>query len=131
MTSLYQVTLRDQVVDTFTPKNKKVKRWFYIDIQKALDPSIDREEAIVGIPEDRIIRTDFGREVILDLSSAQGEYAALMYPVCQVFEWDNWQDGFDEHWGGDGNKSVRDEFRAFKRQVLDNFNGYYVPVITP
>ncbi len=42
MTSLYQVTLRNKVVETVTPKNKKVKRWFYIDIRKALDPMIDR-----------------------------------------------------------------------------------------
>src|SRR5437773_2304120 len=46
MTSLYQVTLRGKIVETVTPKNKKVKRWFYIDIRKALDPSIEREEAI-------------------------------------------------------------------------------------
>ena len=46
MTSLYQVTLRGKVVETVTPKNKKVKRWFFIDIRKALDPSIDREESI-------------------------------------------------------------------------------------
>ena len=39
MTSLYQVTLRGRVVETITPKKKKVKRWFYIDITKALDPS--------------------------------------------------------------------------------------------
>src|SRR5665213_135738 len=68
MTSLYQVTLRGKVVETVTPKKKKVKRWFYIDIRKSLDLAIDREEAIVGVPEDRIIRTDFGREVVLDLS---------------------------------------------------------------
>src|SRR5258706_9327032 len=88
MTSLYQVTLRGKVVDTVTPKNKKVKRWFYIDIGKALDPSIDREEAIVGVPEDRMVRRDFGRDVILDLSSPEREYACLMYPVAQVFDWD-------------------------------------------
>ncbi len=40
-----------------------------------------------------------------------------MYPVAQVFDWDKWQDGFDEYWAGDQNKSVRDEFRTFKRQV--------------
>ena len=54
MTSLYQVTLRGKVVETVTPKNKKVKRWFYIDIRKALDPDADREEAIVGVPEDEL-----------------------------------------------------------------------------
>lgn len=130
MTSLYQVTLRGKVVDTVTPKNKKVKRWFYIDIRKSLDPSSDREESIVGVPEDRIVRTDFGRQVVLDLSSAEQEYAMLMYPVSQVFDWDTWQDGFDEHWSGEQHKGVRAEFRTFKRQVLENFKSYHVPVIT-
>ena len=130
MTSLYQVTLRGRVVETVTPKKKKVKRWFYIDIRKALDPAIDREEAIIGVPEDKTVRTDFGREVLLDLSSAEREYASLIYPVCQVFDWDKWQDGFDKQWRGDQHESVREEFRAFKRQVLENFKRYAVPVIT-
>lgn len=130
MTSLYQVTLRGKVVDTVTPKKKKVKRWFYIDIRKALDPGMDREEAIVGVPEDRMVRTDFGREVVRDVSSPEREYASLMYPVAQVFDWDKWQDGFDKHWRGDQNESIREEFRTFKRQVLENFKYYRVPVIT-
>jgi hypothetical protein len=129
MTSLYQVTLRGKVVETVTPKKKRVKRWFYIDIRKSQDVSVDREEAIIGVPEDRIIRTDFGRETVLDLSSTEREYALLMYPVSQVFDWDRWQDGFDIYWRGDQNESVRQEFRAFKRQVLDNFKMYRVPVI--
>ncbi len=130
MTSLYQVTIRGKVVETVTPKKKKVKRWFYFDIRKALDPAVDREEAIVGVPEDRMVRTDFGREVVLDVSSTEREYALLMYPVSQVFDWDTWQDGFDEYWRGDQNDNTRREFRAFKKQVLENFKSYHVPVIT-
>jgi len=130
MTSLYQVILRNKVVETVTPKNKKVKRWFYIDIRKTLDPSADREEAIVGVPEDRVIRKDFGRETVLDLSSPEKEYASLMFPLTHVFDWDKWQDGFDKCWRGDQNESVRDEFRTFKRNVLENFKYYRIPVIT-
>jgi len=129
MTSLYQVTLRGKVVETVTPKKKRVKRWFYIDIRKAIDETADREEAIIGVPEDRMERTDFGREVVLDLSTPEKEYAALMYPVSQVFDWDKWQDGFDEYWSGDAHKEVREQFRLFKRQVLENFKYYRVPVI--
>jgi hypothetical protein len=129
MTSLYQVTLRGKVVETETPKKKKVKRWFYIDIRKALDPSVDREDAIIGVPEDRIVRIDFGRTVDLDLSTAEQEYARLMYPVAKVFDWDKWQDGFDAHWRGDQHETVREEFRAFKRQILENFKYYRIPVI--
>jgi hypothetical protein len=129
MTSLYQVTLRGKVVETVTPKKKKVRRWFYIDIAKALDETVDREEAIIGVPEDKIERTDFGREITRDLSTPEREYAALMYPVSHVFDWDKWQDGFDEAWSGDQNKTIREDFRTFKRQVLENFKYYRVPVI--
>jgi hypothetical protein len=107
-----------------------VKRWFYIDIRKALDPAGDREEAIVGVPEDRVIRKAFGRDIDLDLSSAEREYALFMFPMSQVFDWDNWQDGFDEHWRGDEHSAARAEFRAFKKQILENFKSYQVPVIT-
>ena len=130
MTSLYQVTLRGQVVETVTPKKKKVTRWFYIDIRKALDPAADREEAIIGVPEDRVVRTAFGREVVLDVSSADLEYKALMYPIARVFDWDKWQDGFDQCWHGDQHEGTREDFRIFKRQVLENFKYYRVPVIS-
>lgn len=129
MTSLYQVTLRGQVVETVTPKRKKVRRWFYIDIRKALDMASDREDAIVSVPEDRMERKDFGRDITLDLSTPEKEYAALMYPVAQVFEWDSWQDGFQEHWSGDQHVAVREAFKSFKKQVLENFKYYRVPVI--
>ena len=129
MTSLYRVTLRGKVVETVTPKKKKVQRWFYIDIRKALDPAADREEAIVGVPIDKIVKADFGRGSTLDLSTAELEYKRLMYPISQVFDWDKWQDGFDNYWRGEQNEAVRQEFRAFKRQVLENFKYYRVPVI--
>ena len=129
MTSLFQVTIRGKVVHTETPKKKKVKRWFYLDIRKCMDISSDREEAVIGVPEDRVIRSNFGREIALDLSTSEHEYKELMYPVSQVFDWDNWQDGFDAYWAGDANDAMRKEFRAFKRQVLENFKEYQVPVI--
>lgn len=129
MTSLYQVTLRGKVVETVTPKKKRVKRWFYLDIAKAIDDTVDREEAVIGVPEDRVERTDFGREIALDLSTQEKEYAALMFPVSQVFDWDAWQDGFNDHWSGDEHKAVREQFRSFKKEVLENFKMYRVPVI--
>lgn len=129
MTSLYQVTIRNRVVETVTPKRKKVKRWFYIDIGKALDESVDREEAIVSVPEDRVVRSGFGRDVVLDLSSPALEYAARMFPLSSVFDWDQWQDGFDAYWRSKQDESRPQEFRVFKKNVLENFKSYRVPVI--
>ena len=98
--------------------------WIISTFEKRLNSSVDREEAIVGVPEDRIERSDFGRKIERDLSTPENEYAALMYPMSHVFDWDRWQDGFDEHWSGDAHKAVREEFRAFKRQILENFKYY-------
>jgi hypothetical protein len=97
MTSLYQVALRGKVVETITPKNKKVKRWFYIDIRKALDSTEDRDEAVVAVPEDRRITKDFGRPVDIDVSTREKEFENLMYPVSMVFRWDDWQKQFIEY----------------------------------
>lgn len=125
MTSLYQVTLRGQVVETVTPKKKKVKRWFYIDIQKALNLEVDREEAIIGVPEERVTH---GGEI--DLSTAEKEFAALMFPVSKIFDCERWQDDFDRYWRGKPEENAMWEtFRHFKREVLDNFRYYQLPVI--
>ena len=84
MTSLYQVALRGKVVETFTPRKMRVKRWFYIDVRKTRYRTIDHEEAIAGVPDYRCVRADFGREVMLDLSSPEQDYQSLMYPASQV-----------------------------------------------
>lgn len=130
LTSLYQTCMRPQVVETVTARHKKVKRWYYLDIELALDPNRDREDAIVGLPEDRIQRIDFGRTVQLDVSSPQREYKNGMFPVNQVFDWDAWQDGFTDYWQEKGRiVEKRQLFKRFKDAVLQNFQGYDVPVI--
>jgi hypothetical protein len=128
LTSLYQTCLRREVVQTVTPRLKLVKRWFYIDIRKAMSPAEDRENAIVSVPEDRRIKSDFDRNIELDLSTPELEYQNLMFPLNQVFDWDEWQDGFYEYWQ-DRDPETRKLFRPFKNEVLQNFKSYQLPVI--
>lgn len=127
MTSLYQTARRREVVETVTARNARVRRWYYIDMRKALDASVPREEAIVGVPEDRVVRTNFGKEVVLDLSSPEREFAELMFPVNRVFDWYDWAEAFRDHWEED--KETQKVFRSFREQVLTNFQTYQVPVI--
>jgi hypothetical protein len=130
VTSMYQVTLRGKVVETKTAKGKNVRRWFYIDIRKALDACVDRDEAIVGMPEDLKVRRDFGREIVWDVSSPELEYKNLMYPVRAVFDWDDWYGGFLDFWRKKPEEDeMLDLFKRFKNGVLENFKAYHVPVI--
>lgn len=130
MTSLYQTCVRRYVVETINAQRKAVKRWYYLDMQASLDPSQDREGAIIGVPEDRIVRTNFGKDVVLDLSSPEREYEQLMFPVNRVFDWDEWQDNFGDYWIDRGQAEKRNLFKTFKNEVLQNFKSYQVPVIT-
>jgi hypothetical protein len=129
MTSLYQTCLRQEVVETITVRQKLVKRWFYIDIEKALSSSVNREDAFVTLPEDRRLKSDFDRRIELDLSTPENEYRNLMFPVTQAFGWDAWQDGFTDYWIEKGDTPKRKLFQRFKNEVLQNFLSYQVPVI--
>ena len=129
MTSLYQTCVRRDVVHTITPRLKLVKRWFYIDVRAALRPDVDREEAIISVPEDRKLKSDFDRKIDLDLSTPFLEYEHLMFPLNRAFDWDEWQDGFGDYWIEKGDGAKRDLFKTFKNEILQNFKSYQVPVI--
>ena len=81
LTSLYQVLMRNEVVQTITPRRQRVKRWFYLDIEKCLDETVDRDEAVVSVPEDRRFTSDFGRVVEQDLSTQELEFEQGMFPL--------------------------------------------------
>jgi len=130
MTSLYQSCLRQDVVETITPKRKLVKRWFYIDMPKALQADSDRDEAIFSVPEDRRLKENFDKDIKLDLSTPELEYEQSRFPLNRVFDWDHWREGFEDYWIANGQIERRELFRRFKNEVLENFNSYDVPVIT-
>ncbi len=129
MTSLYQACIRDKVVETVTARRKRVSRWFYIDIEAALNPAKEREEAIIGVPEDRILKRNFGREIVCDLSSPEREYELGMFPANRVFDWDVWQDGLYKFCYDSSQLEKISLFLDFKNKVLQNFKSYQIPVI--
>ena len=76
LTSLYNSLYSSNPVKTKTEKNATIYRYYYIDINKALDKSVDRLDAIISIPENRMKTGIFGRNIELDLSSAEKETPA-------------------------------------------------------
>ena len=133
ITSLYQATLRGEVVHTITPKKKRVKRWFYIDIRKALDLTVDREEAIIGFPEDRKIKSNFGKDVEIDVSTRELEFENLMYPISMLFDWTTWQTDFINYTHGtkpDIFTTAWPVLNQFSEEIIKTFTSYQLPVIS-
>ncbi|HVC30685.1 MAG TPA: DUF262 domain-containing protein, partial [Steroidobacteraceae bacterium] len=85
LTSLYQSLYSARPVETKDPRGKRLLRWYYLDIEKCLDPDGDREEAILPIPEDRVVR-NFRNEPTSDYSSVERECAAEMFPLARIFD---------------------------------------------
>ena len=135
LTSLYQVLRYGGPVETRDrPNGKKViKRWYYVDMQRALDPDGKPEDAFFSVPEDRIERTNFGRTISLDLSTPEHEFLNHMMPTERLMDdrdWSNdyveyWRNQSDEHPFGDSHKFST----QFYRTILQNFTHYKLPVI--
>ena len=125
LTTLYQTLASENVVDTKDIKQHDIKRWYYFDIKKCMDESIDIEEAIVSIPEDKMIKKNFGREVELDLTTKENEFENLMFPVNETLNPDIWMYSYMEHVGLENSKI----FLEFKKKILDRIVSYQIPVI--
>jgi len=126
LTSLYLATLYGKVVATQDARKKYIKRWYYIDMQKALSVNVDRDDAIISLPEDRLVR-NFRSEVIADYSTPDHEYAAGLFPFAHMFSSAEWRRGFNRYWQHDAAKS--ELFDAFEEMVIKRFEQYQMPLI--
>ena len=128
ITSLYQSTYSDQPVRTRTHRGTEVNRFYYLDIRKALGAGADIADAIIGVPADRKTRTNFGRDIVLDLSTRDQEFEQYMFPLNRVFDSKDWFYDWRDHWRARG-EDVSDLERDFDRGVIDKIERYKMPLI--
>lgn len=123
LTSLTQVLALDRPVKTFDEKKKAIQRYYYIDIQLALEDG-RLDEAFFAVDTDRQIKSDFGRKIDLDLSTRVLECQQLMFPCREILNSDSWEESLQEH--------APDHFGTymnFRKLVLAAFRSYQLPVI--
>lgn len=131
LTSIYRATCSNDPVDTTTEKGQKIKGYYYLDINKCLKENEDREDAVLAIPEDKKIKENFNKVIVLDLSTRDLEYQHEMFPLNIVFDSgarEDWADCYKE--SHDYSQEYRDKYKKFKKDVLDRITGYKLPVIT-
>lgn len=132
LTTLYQVFMCKKPVETRldTNKDKTIFRYYYLDIEKCLDPEADRLDAIISISEKKQILSDIGRTIELDLSTPDKEYDHLMFPLNLVFspnDIDDWRYAMEDHFANDN--KYRLMFRDFSQKILRPIQEYQMPVI--
>ena len=124
LTTLTQALSLEAPVNTRTAKGKKIKRHYYFDIRKAVEMPRALDEAVIAVDEHRQLRSNFGRDVELDLSTRELECKQLYFPCSQVMSSDDWEATLHqvapEQFG---------TYMSFRSQVLAPFRNYQLPVI--
>jgi hypothetical protein len=132
LTTLYQVLKSKNPTNTRleTNRDSTIKRFYYLDIRKCLDPSADRLDAIISISEKKQLTSDIGRTVTLDLSTREKELENMMFPLNITFSTPDvmsWMMQLHNHFGQ--NPEVVSLFQTFYTKVLLLIQAYTMPVI--
>lgn len=130
LTSIYSALFSANSVHTRTDKGKDVQRFYYIDIEKALDPSADRIDAIISVPETRIVTSNFGRDIEFDLSTSYKEYEQKMFPLNIILDTSKtfmWMQGYISFHNNDS--AIMQEWMDFQGKVIMGVLQYKMPVI--
>lgn len=130
LTSLYNALYSKKPVRTRTDKGKKIERYYYLDIEKALDPDADDEEVVISIPATKQVTFDFGRKVEKDLSTRQNEFKLKMFPLNIILdssEEQGWQNEYYAYYNYDS--EVIKQFTDLFTNIIMPTQKYAMPVI--
>ena len=129
LTSIYQAMYDTDPAKTRNDQGKDIQRYYYIDIEKALSDE-ERVEAILSVPETKIVTSDFGRKIDLDVSTREKEFQNKLFPINIIFdnvETQKWQIEYLQYYGMDA--TISNQYFEFSSEILLPTLQYRMPVI--
>lgn len=135
LTTLFQVFMGKTAVETRNEKNKdaKIYRYYYLDINKALDETVDREDAIISISDKKIKTSEIGKVIDLDLRTREDEFKNMMFPLNIIFsdECFEWLDEMVEFYdNGTERQKYKEIKKDFRNRIVFPIKEYKLPAIT-
>jgi hypothetical protein len=85
LTSLTQALSGDGSVSTKDARGKLLDRRYLIHMDTALSDSHRVDEALISIPSDGVVRSNFGKDVVLDLSDHDRQRAQGYFPLHLLY----------------------------------------------
>lgn len=120
LTSLTQALSGDGSVSTKDSRGKLLERRYLVHMKTALADSGRMDEAVVSVPVDGVIRTNFGRDVELDVSDADKQRAEGYFPLHLLYgDYMSWILDLPD----------RDLGKAFHEQYIKPAATYDIPAI--
>lgn len=134
LTSAYCAMYSQEPVPTQTAKKEPIERFYFLDIDMCIkslnDRTIDRYDAVMSVPKEKLVMTNFGRDIEIDISTRQKEYELRMFPLNIIFdrsETAKWRRGFNEYYRN--SPDIVENWDRFETEILDAIFTYKLPVI--
>ncbi|MEO3788203.1 DUF262 domain-containing protein [Actinocorallia sp. B10E7] len=122
LTSLTQALTGDGVVHTKDSRGKLMDRRYYVRMDTALLGEDRIEESVISVPGDGVLRSNFGKDVELDLSTADLERKHGYFPVRLLFggaDTVNWLFACED----------KEQASTFHAKVIQPCSTYNIPAI--
>lgn len=86
LTSMTQALSGDGVVNTKDTRGKLLRRKYFVHMPTAVEDESRMSEAIISVPADGMIRSNFNRDVDLDLSTPNKQQHEEHFPLNLLFD---------------------------------------------
>lgn len=129
MTSLYQALTSSGIVGTKDARGKELSRRYFLDVELALGDPAEQDAAVRSLPADGVMRENFDRDVVLDVSTRDLQVHHGLMPFTCVF------DGTATSWliayanAGTDTQGRLQIFEQFNEKVIGKLRSYVVPAI--
>ena len=130
ITSMFRAMRCKDPVETTNDQKKPIKRYYYLDIERALSSTTDRVDAIISVDENKQRRENIGRDIVLDFSSPELEYKNKVIPfniMTDLMELNDWRNNYQKYYGFD--PEIMRQYQDLDDKVLRNITSYKLPII--
>ncbi|HUK09441.1 MAG TPA: DUF262 domain-containing protein [Stellaceae bacterium] len=124
LTTLTQVLSLKGPVKTTDEKGKPIERYYYFHIPSALEGSARLDQALIAVDADHKQKTNFGRDVRLNLSTRELECRQLYFPCSEILHSDEWERSLFQI-----APDAFAQYMAFREQISQAFRTYELPII--
>ncbi|WP_022872890.1 GmrSD restriction endonuclease domain-containing protein [Nesterenkonia alba] len=121
LTSMTQALTGDGVVATKDSRGKLLQRRYFVDIAKALEGEDSIDDAVISVDADGKIKTNFNRDVVLDLSTEELQQQQGYFPLSELYS-----DGGARWILGMENRELS---MAFHERIFSPARQYSIPAI--
>lgn len=120
LTSLTQALSGSGEVSTKDARGKLLSRRYLIHMSTALDDESRVDEALISVPSDGVVRTNFGKDVVLDLSNDEKQRQLGYFPLHLLYgDYMSWILELED----------RDLGKEFHEQYIKSAATYDIPAI--